>query len=52
MPTSEHYRKNADDARALARETQDTQEREALLTVASQWDRLAEYKSRKEAEET
>jgi hypothetical protein len=50
MPTSEHYRKNAEECRALAKETHDTQDRETLLRMAAQWDKLAEHKARKEAE--
>ena len=52
MPTSEHYRKNALETRKHAREAPDTHEREILLRMAAQWDRLADYKVRKEAEES
>jgi len=52
MPTSEHYRKSAEECRRHARETQDTHERETLLRMAAQWNRLAEHKARKESEET
>jgi hypothetical protein len=51
MPTSEDYRKSAEDCRSHAREAHDTHEREALLRMAAQWDRLAEHKARKESEE-
>jgi hypothetical protein len=36
----------------IGRETHDLLERETLLRVAGQWDKLADYKSRKESEET
>jgi hypothetical protein len=51
MPTSEHYRKNAQQCRLHAGETEDTHEREVLLRMAAQWDRLADHKGRKEAEQ-
>jgi hypothetical protein len=51
MPTSGHYRKSAEECRRHARETRDTLERETLLRMAAQWDRLADHKARKEAEE-
>jgi hypothetical protein len=51
MPTSEHYRKSAADCRRLAKEATDQVERETLLRMAAQWDRLAEHKSRKAAEQ-
>jgi hypothetical protein len=51
MPTSEHYRKSAEECRTHARETHDTHEREALLRMAAQWDRLAEHKARQESEQ-
>jgi hypothetical protein len=51
MPTSEHYRESADECRKHALETHDTHEREALLRMAAQWDRLAEHKGRKESEQ-
>jgi hypothetical protein len=52
MPTSEHYRKSAGECRSHAKEANDTLERETLLRIAAQWDRLAEHKERKEAEQT
>jgi hypothetical protein len=51
VPSSEHYRKNAEECRLHARDTSDTHERETLRRMAAQWDRLAEHKERKEAEE-
>jgi hypothetical protein len=51
MPTSEQYRESAGECRKHARETHDTHEREALLRMAAQWDRLAEHKGRKESEQ-
>jgi hypothetical protein len=52
MPTSEEYRKNAKECRGHAGETHDIHEREALLRMAAQLDRLAEHKGRKESEQT
>jgi hypothetical protein len=51
MPTSEHYRKSAQECRRHAKEAGDTLERETLLRMAAQWDRLADHKARKEAED-
>jgi hypothetical protein len=51
MPTSEHYRKTAEECRRHAKEADDIVERETLLRMAAQWDRLAEHKARKESEE-
>jgi hypothetical protein len=51
MPTAEHYRKSAQQCRRVATVTADKDEREALLRIAVQWERLAEHKARKEAEE-
>lgn len=48
MPTSEHYRQSAIECRRLAAETRDEHEREMLLGMARQWDRLAEHKARLE----
>jgi hypothetical protein len=50
MPTAEQYRKSADQCRRVAGNTEDRHEREALLRIAAQGDRLAERKERKEAE--
>jgi hypothetical protein len=50
MPTSEHYRKSADDCLRHSKEANDTLERETLLRMAAQWDRLAQHKARKESE--
>jgi hypothetical protein len=50
MPTSEHYRKSADDCRRHSKEANDTLERETLLRMAAQWNRLAQHKARKESE--
>jgi len=51
MPTSEHYRKSAQECRRHAKETSDRLERETLLRMAAQWDRLADHKARKESEQ-
>jgi hypothetical protein len=52
MPTAEQYRKSADQCRRVAGNTEDRHEREAVLRIAAQWDRLAEHKERKEAEKS
>jgi hypothetical protein len=46
MPTAEHYRGSAEDCRRLADIAQDETERDALIAMARQWDRLAEHKAR------
>lgn len=51
MPTSEEYRKNAEDCLRLAQEAEDAQEREVLLRMAAQWGRLADYKAQRENRE-
>jgi hypothetical protein len=51
MPTADHYRKSAQECRRIAADAQDSHERETLLRMAAQWDRLAEHKARKEAED-
>jgi hypothetical protein len=50
MPTAEQYRKCAEQCRRVAGDTTDREEREALLRIAAQWDRLADHKRRKNAE--
>jgi hypothetical protein len=45
MRTSEDYWRCADEARLLARQTKDLWEREALLRMAAQWERLAAHKA-------
>ena len=51
MPTSEHYKHSADECRRLAKDAHDDIEREALLKMATQWDRLAEHKAKIEGRE-
>jgi hypothetical protein len=51
MPTSERYPKSAEQCRRAAQRSDDSLEREALMRIAEQWDRLADHKARKEAEE-
>ena len=48
MPTSKDYKRSAEECRRLAEQAHDQIEREALLTMAAQWDRLAEYKAKTE----
>jgi len=50
MPSAEQYRTSAQQCRKAAAKTDDRLERETLLRIASQWDRLAEHKARKQAE--
>jgi len=51
MPTAEQYRKSAEQCRRVAQRTDDQVERESMLRIAAQWDRLAQHKDRKEAEQ-
>jgi len=48
MPTFEDYRRRADETRILAAQTKDLWERQALLLMAAQWERLAAHKATKE----
>lgn len=48
MPTSNEYLRNAEESRRLAAQSSDESERETLLRIAAQWERLAKYKQRKE----
>ncbi len=48
MPKSEEYRKSATECLRLAEEAHDPQEREILLRMAAQWERLADYKAQLE----
>jgi hypothetical protein len=50
MPTAEQYRATAQQCRRVAGRTEDRDERAALLRIAAQWDRLADHKARKDAE--
>ena len=52
LPTSEQYRKNAQECRANAREVGNIHERETLLRIAAMYDRLAEHKARSESGQT
>jgi hypothetical protein len=49
MPTSEHYKRRAEECRALAEQAHDEDERATILRMAEQWERLAEHKAKKEA---
>jgi hypothetical protein len=49
MPTAEHYRRSAEECRSLADLAQDETERDSLLAMARQWERLAEHKAKIEA---
>ena len=44
MPIAEQYRRKAEECRKLAEHAGDEVEREALLRMAAQWERLALYK--------
>jgi hypothetical protein len=50
MPTSEDYKRSAAECRRLAEVALDEVERNALLRMARQWDRLAAYKARVESD--
>jgi len=52
MTTSADYLRQAEETRLLAKRTKDLSEREALLRMAAQWERLAAHKATKEAEST
>jgi hypothetical protein len=49
MPTAEDYKRSADECRRLAEQVQDSIERETILKMAEQWDRLARRKAQIEA---
>ncbi len=48
MPTSEEYRRRVEEGRLLASKAADPSERELLLRTAAQWERLADYKEKRE----
>jgi hypothetical protein len=48
MTTSDDYRRYAATARKLADQAEPGPEREALLQIAYQWDRLVTFKHRQE----
>jgi hypothetical protein len=52
VPTAEQYREIAEQCRRIATRAEDQHEREELLRIGAQWDRLADYKERKQAERT
>jgi hypothetical protein len=49
MPTAEDYKRSAEECRRLAEQVQDPIERETILKMAEQWDRLARRKLQIEA---
>ena len=49
--TADECRRRAEEAKALAAQTQDLGEREALLRVATQWQLIAAHKAAKEAKQ-
>jgi hypothetical protein len=49
MPTAEVYKRSADECRRLAEQVHDPIERETILKMAEQWDRLARRKAQIEA---
>ena len=51
MRSAAEYQHKADECRRLAGARQDSFEREALLRIVAQWERLAQYKVEKEAGE-
>jgi hypothetical protein len=50
VPTSQHYKRRAEECRALAEQAHDQHERASILRIARQWELLAEYKEYKEKE--
>jgi hypothetical protein len=49
MPTAEDYKRSAEECRRPAEQVQDPIERETILKMAEQWDRLARRKMQIEA---
>ena len=49
MPSSEEYKRSAEECRRAADKADDEIERETLLRMVEQWMRLAEYKAKIEA---
>jgi hypothetical protein len=49
MPTSEDYKRSAEECRKLASHATEAIERETLLRMADQWQRFVEHKAKKEA---
>jgi hypothetical protein len=49
MPTAEVYKRRAEECRRIAEQVQDSIERETILRMAEQWDRLARRKAQIEA---
>jgi hypothetical protein len=48
LPSVEDYIRSATAAKLLALEAADKEERDILLRIAAQWERLAQYKAKKE----
>lgn len=48
LPTADAYRHRAEEAKSLARQSQDVWEREILLRVATQWQLLAAHRDVKD----
>ena len=48
MPTSEEYRKLAEECRRNAGEADHADERDTLMQIGELWERLAERKARRE----
>jgi hypothetical protein len=51
MPTAQDYRKNAEECRSNARDAENIHERETLLRIALEYDRLAEHKAGNESKQ-
>jgi hypothetical protein len=49
MPTSEHYKRRAEECRVLAAQAHDESERAIILKIAERWERLADHKAKIEA---
>jgi hypothetical protein len=48
VPTSDEYRHWAQECVTLAKQTLDPIERQELMQMAAQWDKLADYKAKVE----
>jgi hypothetical protein len=49
MPTAEEYKRSAEECRRVAEQVDDPIERQAILRMAEQWDRLARRKTQIES---
>ena len=47
--SSEHYKRRADECRAIAEQSRDERERAGMLQMAAHWECLAEHRAKQEA---